>query len=127
MTDSTSSTVTMHDLATRYLAVWNETDAAARRARIRALFAEDCSYTDPNVIVRGQDALDGFIGAVQKQFAGVGFHLAGNVDGHHDVARFTWHARPAGASEPAAIGFDVAVIDGGRITQVIGFLDKAPG
>ncbi len=46
--------------------------------------------------------------------------------GYHDVARFTWHARGAGAGEPLAIGFDVIVLEGSKIRQVIGFLDKAP-
>jgi hypothetical protein len=51
----------------------------------------------------------------------------GKVDEHHDVARFTWHARAGTASgEPLAIGFDVIVLERGKIRQVIGFLDMAP-
>ena len=114
-------------LVQSYLDIWNQRDAAARRDRVHALFAEQCSYTDPLAAVSGRDGIDGFIGAVQGQFAGVTFVLAGGVDAHHDVARFTWHATAPGASEPLAIGFDVVVTEGGRIKQVVGFLDKAPG
>lgn len=117
----------MEDIVRSYLDTWNQTNAEARRSRIHALFAEACSYTDPMASVSGREGIDGFIGAVQKQFAGVAFVLAGKVDAHHEVARFTWHAMAPGLTEPVAIGFDVVVTEGGRIKQVVGFLDKAPG
>ena len=118
--------MTVQETVDRYLQIWNQRDAAARRAAVNALFTETCKYTDPLAAVAGRDGIDGFIAAVQQQFAGVRFVLAGGVDSHHDVARFTWHARAEGRDEPVAIGFDVAVLDGGRIQQVVGFLDKAP-
>jgi hypothetical protein len=117
----------MTDIVRRYLDSWNQTDDTARRATIGRLFAEECSYTDPNVRVAGKEGIDGFIGAVQKKFAGVSFVLAGAVDAHHDVARFTWHAMAPGRTEPVAVGFDVVVAEEGRIRQVVGFLDKVPG
>lgn len=114
------------DLAHRYLAAWNETDPAARGAALAALFADDVRYTDPLVTVEGRDALDATIGAVQQQFPGFAFRLAGPVDAHHDQLRFTWELGPAGQEAPVA-GFDVAVLDGdGRIRTVLGFLDRVP-
>jgi SnoaL-like domain len=110
----------------RYLAVWNETDPAARRAAIDDLFAAEVRYIDPLASVSGREALDGLIGAVQQQFPGFAFTPGGPVDGHHEQARFTWNLGPA-ASEPLVVGFDVAELDGaGRIRQVLGFIDKAP-
>ncbi|MEU4573212.1 nuclear transport factor 2 family protein [Nonomuraea sp. ATR24] len=115
-----------NELVQRYLAAWNETDAAARRAALEEVFAEDAGYTDPLVSVRGIDGLDATIAAVQAQFGGLVFSLGGAVDAHHDIARFTWHLGPEGA-EPVAVGFDVAVFGAdGRISQVLGFLDKVP-
>ncbi|GGK63242.1 isomerase [Planomonospora parontospora subsp. parontospora] len=115
-----------NELVQRYLAAWNETDADARRAVLAEVLSEDAVYTDPLVSVRGRDGLDATIAAVQGQFGGLVFSLGGAVDAHHDIARFTWHLGPEGA-EPVAIGFDVAVIgDDGRISQVLGFLDKVP-
>jgi hypothetical protein len=115
------------DLVHRYIETWNERDAGRRRATIDAVYAERCAYTDPLGAVGGREGIDGFIAAVQTQFPGAIFSLAGGVDAHHDVARFTWHARLPGVADPVAIGFDVAVIEEGRIQRVYGFLDKAPG
>src|SRR5215470_12844668 len=103
------------DLVKRYLAIWNQTQPAARRAAIEALYENECTYTDPIADVRGHDGID----------PGIVFELDGAVDGHHDQARFTWSAGFPGA--PAAVvGFDVAVFRDGRIQHVFGFLDKAP-
>ncbi|RJL22951.1 nuclear transport factor 2 family protein [Bailinhaonella thermotolerans] len=116
----------INELVRRYLAAWNETDATARRTALAEVFAADAAYTDPLVSVRGLDGLDATIAAVQGQFGGLVFSLAGDVDAHHDIARFTWHLGPEGG-EPIAVGFDVASVGGdGRITQVLGFLDKVP-
>lgn len=113
-------------IVTRYLAIWNETDTAKRRALVRDAFTEDCTYTDPLGAVRGTAGVDAFVAGVQSQFAGVTFDLSGKVDAHHDQLRFTWHAKAPGMNEPAAIGFDVAVLDNGKIRHIYGFLDKAP-
>jgi len=113
------------DLVKRYLAIWNQTQPAARRAAIEALYENECTYTDPIADVRGHDGIDAMIAAVQKAYPGIVFELDGAVDGHHDQARFTWSAGLPGA--PAAVvGFDVAVFRDGRIRHVFGFLDKAP-
>jgi hypothetical protein len=114
------------DLAARYLAAWNQTDPAARRAAVADLFTEDARYTDPLADVTGRDAIEATIAAVQAQFPGFVFRLAGPVDAHHDQVRFTWHLGPEGQEAPI-VGFDVAVTDGdGRIRAVLGFLDRVP-
>ena len=116
----------MQEIVERYIAAWNETDAAARRALVGSLWAADGSYTDPLADAHGRAEIDGLIGAVQQQFPGFVFTLGGAVDTHHDQARFTWHLGPSGA-EPVVIGFDVAVLNGGgQIRSVYGFLDKVP-
>ena len=114
------------ELADRYVAAWNETDAAARTAAMTGLFADDVRYTDPLVTADGRAALDATIGAVQQRFPGSVFRLAGPVDAHHDQLRFSWELGPAGEPAPIA-GFDVAVVDdSGRIRTVLGFLDRVP-
>ncbi|MGW7449190.1 nuclear transport factor 2 family protein [Kitasatospora sp. NPDC054795] len=124
MTETT--TAALQQLAERYLAVWNETDPAARRKLVDEVWAEDGRYTDPLAAVTGRDAVAALIGAAQAQFPGLEFTL-GPVDAHHDIARFTWNLGPAGA-EPVVIGFDVlAATPDGRIGAVYGFLDRVPG
>ncbi|MEV4561737.1 nuclear transport factor 2 family protein [Kitasatospora sp. NPDC049285] len=116
----------LQNLAERYLAAWNETDPAARRKLIDDAWAEDGSYTDPLVEANGRDELDATLAAVQAQFPGWVFRLAGPVDAHHHLCRFSWELGPAGA-EPLIVGFDVLAADPeGRIATVHGFLDKVP-
>jgi hypothetical protein len=116
----------MQEIIDRYIAAWNETDAAARRELVGSLWAADGSYTDPLADVRGADAIAGLMGAAQQQFSGLVFTLGGPVDANHNQARFTWHLGPDGA-EPVVIGFDVVVLDGdGRIASVHQFLEKVP-
>ncbi|GII58229.1 isomerase [Planotetraspora thailandica] len=113
-------------VAERYIAVWNEADADARAKAIADLLTEDVSFTDPQASVTGHDAFGEVIAGAREMFPGLAITL-GPVDGHHDIARFTWHLTPEGAAEPVVIGFDVvALAEDGRIRTVYGFLDKVP-
>lgn len=115
------------DVIDNYIATWNETDPARRRALVDQVWTDDARYVDPLADAGGKEAIDATIAAVQQQFAGLVFRLGGPVDAHHDIARFTWELGPAGA-EPIVVGFDVAVLaEDGRIRTVHGFLDKVPG
>jgi hypothetical protein len=113
-------------VVSRYLAVWNETDPSARRAAIDELWADDATYVDPMVVAEGREAIEATVAAVQGQFPGFTFTLLGDVDAHHNLARFRWALGPAGV-EPPVVGFDVAVLtDDGRLHHVHGFLDQVP-
>jgi SnoaL-like domain len=114
--------MTVNDVVASYLQTWNETDPAARRKAIDELWAADGVYTDPIVVAAGRDQIDATIAAVQAQFPGLAFTLAGQVDGHHDTARFSWNL-----GDDLVIGFDVLALDAnGQISKVYGFLDKIP-
>jgi hypothetical protein len=108
------------DVAQRYIAAWNETDPQARQDRVAALWTADGRYVDPMADVRGRDQIAALIAGVQDQFPGFVFRLAGDVDGHHRQARFSWELGPAEGAAP------VAGSDDGRITSVLGFLDRVP-
>ncbi|MGN2249245.1 nuclear transport factor 2 family protein [Frateuria sp. GZRe14] len=114
------------ELIANYIRAWNETDPLRRRVLIEDVYAEHAIYTDPVAQAHGWEAIDTTIDAVQGMFRGHVFRLAGDVDAHHDVARFHWHLVAPGAHEPLVIGFDVAELDEGRIRRVHGFLDKVP-
>jgi hypothetical protein len=116
----------MQEIIERYIECWNQTDPQQRRSLVDEVWAADASYTDPLADVRGREAIDAVIGAVQAQFPGWVFSLGGPVDANHNQARFTWHLGPDGG-EAIVIGFDVAVLDAsGLIGAVYGFLDKVP-
>ena len=117
----------MQEVIERYIACWNQTDPGLRRKLIDEVWAPGASYTDPLGEAAGHDAIDAMIAEAQQQFPGFSFTLLGPVDSHHRQGRFTWGLGPDGA-EPVVIGFDVAVTgDDGRLTRVLGFLDKVPG
>ena len=116
----------MQEIVERYIAAWNEKDAQRRRELVDALWTENGSYTDPLADANGRAEIDGLIGAVQQQFPGFVFTLAGPVDAHHRQARFTWGLGPEGG-EALVVGSDVAVTgEDGQIVAVFGFLDQVP-
>jgi SnoaL-like domain len=113
-------------LVQNYLAAWNETDGGARLKAVENIWTEDATYVDPIAEVAGRTQISNLIGAVQQQAPGLVFRLLDRVDSHHNVARFGWELVPPNGGESVVEGFDVAVIEDGRIGRVVGFLDKAP-
>ncbi|MFC4604952.1 nuclear transport factor 2 family protein [Rhodococcus kronopolitis] len=114
------------ELATAYIDMWNETDPVARRNRVEQVFAAESRYVDPLGVAVGHDQIDSMVGAVQQQFPGLRFALAGPVDAHHEQARFGWRLGIPG-EDSLIDGFDVAELEGsGRLALVLGFLDKVP-
>lgn len=110
------------DLIDRYIAMWNETDAARRRDLIAQTWAEGASYVDPAVQGDGRDGIDAMVKAVQERFPGHCFRRTSDVDAHHDRVRFTWTLAPAHG--PAIVsGTDFAVIAADRLQAVTGFFD----
>ena len=110
----------------RYLAVWNETDAARRRALIAQHWADDAHYHDPVMEGAGHADIDALVAGTQQQFASFRFRQLGAAEGHGRYVRFAWELGPPDAAAPIA-GSDVAVLtDDGRLQQVIGFLDRVP-
>jgi hypothetical protein len=113
------------EVVTRYLAAFNEPDGSRRSALLDRLYTSDCTYTDPHVAVHGPGGVGEFIAQTQERFPGHTFALRGEVDSHHNQARFQWQAGPPEDPE-RFVGFDVIVCEGERIGQVLGFMDAAP-
>ncbi|MEU1319729.1 nuclear transport factor 2 family protein [Streptomyces tibetensis] len=123
-----SATAPRHeDAVARYFEAWNADNASARAKAVAAAWTEDGRYTDPLADVSGHDGIAAVIAAAREQFPGFEFRLTGGVDGHHDIARFSWElVSTADGSAPVA-GSDVITLDGqGRIRAVLGFLDRLP-
>ncbi len=111
------------EIASRYIALWNETDQEARRALIAESSTEDASYLDPMMQENGHDGIDAMIAGVQHQFPGYRFALAGTPDSHNNRLRFSWSLAVEGGA-PAARGTDFALLSSdGRLQSVTGFLD----
>ena len=120
--DANPSTV-----ADAYLAAWNADDGVRRRELMTHGWREDARYVDPLMHADGRGNIASMIDSARTQFPGLAFSLSGRPDGHGDFIRFSWLLGPAGG-EAIAGGTDMVRLDGeGRIAEVVGFLDKAPG
>ena len=113
------------EIATTYLATWNEKDADRRRTLIAEGWSPDATYVDPLMSANGAGQINEIIGAVHKRFPDFHFTLIGTPDGHGDNVRFSWGLGPMDA-EPAIEGSDVVQLREGRLGSVVGFLDKVP-
>ncbi|MET7934338.1 nuclear transport factor 2 family protein [Streptomyces sp. NPDC005322] len=120
--------MTPYDAAVaRYFEAWNATEPEDLAKAVAAAWAEDGSYTDPLVEVRGHEQLAAAIAGAHEQFPGFVFRHTGTVDGHHDMARFTWELVSAADGTAPVAGFDVITVgEDGRIRSVLGFLDRVP-
>ncbi|HEY8287989.1 MAG TPA: nuclear transport factor 2 family protein [Acetobacteraceae bacterium] len=113
-------------IADRYIAIWNESDNARRRALIATAWTEDARYADPLMSGHGHSEIDAMIAAVQAKYPGYRFTRLGNADKHGDHLRFSWSFAPEAGPE-AARGTDFATLNpDGRLARVIGFLDTMP-
>lgn len=112
-------------IADRYIAVWNETDQAKRRRLLAQVWTEDGVYRDPLMAGAGHDQINALIAAVHERFPGFRFTLTGRPDGYGDQIRFSWELGPDGV-DAIVKGTDFAVLEDGRLKNVVGFLDQVP-
>ena len=112
-------------IAENYIAFWNAADAVERRKLFDAGWRPDATYVDPVMRGGGAEEIGGLVAAAQQRFPGFAFSLLGPANGHGEFVRFRWAFGPAGAEAPIE-GSDVVKLSGGRIAEVIGFLDKLP-
>jgi SnoaL-like protein len=116
----------MSDVRERYLACFNATDPEARARLITDAWSPDLTYVDPLAEINGAEDLASTIGAMQERFPGWVLAPVGEVDAHHNVARFRWGFGPVD-EEPVVVGFDIVTTDSaGKIASAVGFLDKVP-
>jgi hypothetical protein len=106
-------------LADRYVAVWNDTDAQARRRAIAALWTPDGVHYIGTREARGYDALESRItGSHEKNVRDGGhrFRAAQGARALRDVVTFFWEMLPADTEKVVAAGLEFLIVDGqGRI------------
>ncbi|MFE3830820.1 nuclear transport factor 2 family protein [Streptomyces sp. NPDC059092] len=111
----------------RYFEAWNAPSEQAVAEAVAAAWSEDGGYTDPLASDTGHEALAALIAGAQERFPGFTFTLSGPVDGHHDLARFSWELVSAADGSAPVAGSDVITLaEDGRIAVVQGFLDRVP-
>ena len=115
------------DIASNYIACWNETDGARRRALIAQYWCADASYVDPMAAAQGADGIDRLIAGVLQRFPGHSFTLKAGAEAHNGRLRFSWSlgSNDAPGAAPVVEGTDFAALDAeGRFVSVTGFLDR---
>jgi hypothetical protein len=112
-------------IADRYIAVWNETDPARRRALLAEGWTENATYVDPLMAGEGREQIGALIAAVHERFPGFRFTLDGRADGYRDRIRFSWALGPETEADMIK-GTDFIVVEDGRLKSITGFLDKVP-
>jgi SnoaL-like domain len=112
-------------IANSYIDLWNERAPQRRREMLAANWTTDAKYVDPLMSGDGHDGVDALISGVQQRFPDFKFKLIGEPNGFGDHVRFSWGLGPDGVDSPIK-GTDFAVLLGGRIRSITGFLDQVP-
>jgi hypothetical protein len=73
----------------------------------------------------GHAQINALVEAVQTRFPGFRFELLGTADGYGNAVRFSWGLGPE-EGEYLIKGTDFALLEGGRLKAVHGFLDRLP-
>jgi|SRR5215813_3000389 len=104
----------MTDLAHRYLAIWQETDADARRTAITQIWSEHARVCTADNDYTGRAAIEARVTAAHDKWVaqeGFNFRLLGNADTHHDGIRIRWEMVPALGGEAASAGVQFLLLD----------------
>ena len=110
----------------RYVAFWNESDAARRDALVADVFAPDAQYAGPLVEGAGLDGIAMLATRLKEHLSDFRFNRTSDVDAHHDVVRYGWELVPAGGGEVFAAGVDFCRVVDGKMQSVSAFLDVGP-
>jgi hypothetical protein len=138
------TTIDPRELVGRYVAVWIEPDAEARRTAIRELWAEDgahvlqppleiqkvaagIGFTSAALEARGHDELEVRVTRAYQDFVAPGeftFRPRDNVDRLRNVVKFNWEMVPIAGGEAAATGLEILVLgEDGRIMTDYQFIE----
>ena len=125
MTRTNESADRIHELLHRNLQeVFGEDDAKRRRAAIDELWTETpVLYVPPGIIV-GRDAIDKFAGELRATHHHFVYTPTGEPQALHNAGRLAWTSGPRGGA-PDYTGWDVIIVEDGRIAALYVFLDQA--
>jgi hypothetical protein len=125
--DQTDDMTNTEELLIRYLAVWNDTDPAHRRAEIDRLWSAKAVYANALSEYRGHEQIAHGITRSHDAWVGTGhkFVSAGIAATHHNTARFVWHMFGPDGGDSVSIGTNfITFSEDGLIAGDYQFLDK---
>jgi hypothetical protein len=118
------------ELADRYAALWNLTDAGARRDAIASLWVPEGEHYVRTLQVKGYAALEQrVIGSHEKNVRDGGFVFSATGDAQllRDAVMFHWQMVPAAGGPVAAVGLEFLLLaEDGRIAIDYQFILPTP-
>ena len=118
------------ELADRYVALWNETDAGARRDAIATLWVPEGEHYVRTLQVKGHAALEQRVtGSHEKNVRDGGFLFRATGDAQllQNTVMFHWEMVPADGGPVAALGLEFLVLaEDGRIARDYQFILPTP-
>lgn len=112
----------------KYVGIWNEADAEARRCTIRELWAEDAHHLARTMEAIGHEGIEARVRTAYEKWvrdAGNVFRLHDGVDSHHATVKLRWAMVRAAGGPPISIGFDFLVLGAdGRIRTGYQFIEQ---
>ena len=122
----TSDTITQL-MESNLLRVFNERDSDRRLAAIGDTYSPQVRWTDDEGVSVGHDALNAKAQALQDgQLAGLSFVKAGPVHQTRGFGYLAWNVVTPGSDAPIVSGFDVALINDERITDLFTVITASP-
>ena len=117
---------TFEETVNRYMAAWNEPEAAARQALLEQCWSDDGVYFDPRVHADRSGRTRPPHRRDPGARAGARLEFMSGVDAHHNVVRFLWRLVHAdGSRGEVSIDFGEIGLDG-RLARIIGFFGAPP-
>ncbi|MET7356443.1 nuclear transport factor 2 family protein [Streptomyces mirabilis] len=107
------------------LEVFGERDPQARARVIKEIYTEDVTFSDPDEVVVGWNALDRKAQRLLDEAPGFTFRPAGEVRSVQNLTYLAWHFGPEGAP-PSVSGADISIVQNGRIAHLYTMLDPEP-
>jgi hypothetical protein len=138
------TSIDVHDLVSRYVAVWTEPDADRRREAIEELWAEDgvhilqppeplqqtavsLGFATATLAARGYDALQVRVTQAYEEFVAPGeftFKPRDDMGCLDNVVKFRWEMVPTGGGTAAGAGLEILILDeDGRIRTDCQFIE----
>jgi hypothetical protein len=119
--------INIENFTTRYVAMWNEPDPAARHDLVIKLWAEDATNFTQSFEVHGHHEIEARVTRAYETYVAPGTFLFKAVRPagiHHNAIRIDWEMIDPNSGAAASTGSEFIILDGkGRIANDYQFLD----
>src|SRR5262249_11851216 len=119
--------IDIESFTTRYVAMWNEPDPAARHQLVVQLWAEGSANFTQSLAVHGHEEIEARVTKAYETYVAPGTYLfkaTKPAATHHDAIRVDWEMIDPRSGAAASTGSEFIILDGeGRIANDYQFLN----